>query len=80
MLREVIVNEADRTILEFAKKQLDGGAPDLLRAVDYYKKHFLSVSKTGTMQEMCDAFYAFSQRGLLPENSCRRPIPVERVC
>ncbi len=60
-MREVIVNEADRTILEFAKKQLDGGAPDPLKAVDYYKKHFLSVSKTGTMQEMCDATGVSSQ-------------------
>jgi integrase len=74
MLQEVIVNEADRTILEFAKKQLDGGAPDLLRAVDYYKKHFLSVSKTGTMQEMCDAFYAFQ----VSEGCCQKTLADDR--
>jgi hypothetical protein len=74
IMREVIVTEADRTILEFAKKQLDGGAVDLLKAADYYKKHFLSVSKTGTMQEMCDAFYAFQ----VSERCCQKTLADDR--
>ena len=74
IMREVIVTEADRTILEFAKKQLDGGAVDLLKAADYYKKHFLSVSKTGTMQEMCDAFYAFQ----VSEGCCQKTLADDR--
>src|ERR1700676_5495869 len=72
--REVIVTETDRTILEFAKKHLDGGAVDLLKAADYYKKHFLSVSKTGTMQEMCDAFYAFQ----VSERCCQKTLADDR--
>ena len=31
----------------------------LLKAADFYNTHFLSVTKTGTMQQMCDAFYAY---------------------
>jgi hypothetical protein len=53
---------------------LDGGAVDLLKVADNYKKHFLSVSKTGTMQEMWDAFYAFQ----ISEGCCQKTLADDR--
>jgi hypothetical protein len=57
--RAVFVSDADRTFLEYAKKKLGSDAAELIKAADFYHKRFLSVSKTGTMQQMCDAFYQF---------------------
>lgn len=62
IFREVVVSEQDRVILETAKQRLDGPADDLLKAVEFYRKHFLSVSKTGSVQEMCNAFIEYEEK------------------